>query len=573
MRISRIKIENYRSIKSCEFMPSDLCALVGENGAGKSNILSALNTVLGRDWLSANSFKETDRHQFNPDNDITIEVEFDPVLLYKPFKFGDASKISALRYRLTRYKRDTKKGKTGDPRLETACLDHNGKEVLALTEAPKTGQSHKLAPLVFIPQEVKDQVPLIYVGTDRRLADQMPSARASLLRRLLTDVDSAMRSTPAEVEGNTTPCTAHDLFVAKLREALDTLRIPEFMELEKILQKHSLENLGFDPEKDAERLRFKFDFFDSMDFFKAIKLVFQEEGFSIEATQMGEGAQNALVIAIFQAYEQLKKNGAIFLIEEPEMYLHPHQRRFFFDTLRNLSKDNQVIYTTHSPEFVSIPEFNNIRIVSRDSSNTTEVRVSTLKLSAKLKEKLRKELDAERNELFFARHVILVEGDTEKHAIPEYARRMSLDLNRLGCSVVEVSGKRNLKMFAELVSSLGIPYTMVFDTDSSDFDETERDMEEKYNSELLSLSSETRTIVALSPTYETMLRRDLGEKLYHELCQKYAGYSKAIKGRLIALDSESPVPDFVKEILKRFLAADTGIHNTQSNPRYDQPGG
>ena len=101
---------------------------------------------------------------------------------------------------------------------------------------------------------------------------------------------------------------------------------------------------------------------------------------------------------------------------------------------------------------------------------------------------MRKELDPERNELFFAKHVILVEGDTEKLAIPEYARRLAVNLDRLDVSIVEVGGKRSLKMFAEIIRSFGIPVTLVFDTDSSDFQKGEKDKENEYNKELRAMT-------------------------------------------------------------------------------------
>ena len=44
MALSRVVIENYRSIARCEFTPSKLTALVGENNAGKTNILRAIET-------------------------------------------------------------------------------------------------------------------------------------------------------------------------------------------------------------------------------------------------------------------------------------------------------------------------------------------------------------------------------------------------------------------------------------------------------------------------------------------------------------------------------------------------
>lgn len=43
MKISRVYIENYRSIKKLDFSPGNYCVLIGENNAGKSNILKAVN--------------------------------------------------------------------------------------------------------------------------------------------------------------------------------------------------------------------------------------------------------------------------------------------------------------------------------------------------------------------------------------------------------------------------------------------------------------------------------------------------------------------------------------------------
>lgn len=47
MKIVYVRIENWRSIKSVEFSPADVTVLVGSNNAGKTNILSAINFILG----------------------------------------------------------------------------------------------------------------------------------------------------------------------------------------------------------------------------------------------------------------------------------------------------------------------------------------------------------------------------------------------------------------------------------------------------------------------------------------------------------------------------------------------
>ncbi len=561
MALRRVLIENFRSIKRCEFNPSALCALVGENNAGKSNILEAIDLVLGREFVSVNSFTLSDHYGFDPDADIVIELEFDPPLQHQAFKSSPTVDVPVLRYTVTQFKVNTKKGKKGDPRLETSCLKSDGGTIMVQQEAPKKGKPPTFAPLTNIPPEIRDQVPVIFIGTDRSLERQLPAAgRSSLLRRLLDDVNDRLRETSITVheDGKDVERPAVEVFEKHLAEALKTLRIPEFQQLEALLRNHSLENLGYDPKRDVERLRFHFGLFDSMAFYRAVRLLFTEGGLEMDATRMGKGAQNALVMAIFQAYEELRKQGAIFLIEEPEMFLHPHRRRFFYQTLQRVSAANQVLYTTHSADLVSVPEFENVRLVYRDPELSTVVRASTLEADAPLREKLRQDFDPERNELFFARHVLLVEGDTEKLSLPEYARRLGVNLDRVGCSMVEVGGKRNLPTFVDLVSSFGIPVTVVFDTDSSDFKGKEVE-EEAFNATLRDREGDGTRVIELDPKYESVLRKELGDAAYQALTQKFPGLSKARRARLIAADPSMPVPTFAKQILEPFQETEPAI--------------
>src|SRR5690606_11420790 len=115
------------------------------------------------------------------------------------------------------------------------------------------------------------------------------------------------------------------------------------------------------------------------------------------------------------------------------------------------------------------PYFDEVRLVYRGDDRRTKMNEPRVQIDASARDRLIKELDPERNELFFARHVILGEGDTEKLAIPEYARRLGIDLNRRGVSVVEVGGKRSLDLFIRIVKAMGLSMTIVFDKDSNDF--------------------------------------------------------------------------------------------------------
>jgi putative ATP-dependent endonuclease of OLD family len=478
MKLKNIRIENFRSITYLEINLPQVCAIVGANNSGKTNILEAIRRVLAPEWGPRTMhFSEEDVFLRNSDLDIEIECKFDPALNYRKLKEADPVQIERLRFSYNRYKIGEH---AGTRKLDQICLNSDGERPTVMTAYGRKGTQPRFEPIVGIPQEIREAVPLIHIGTDRSLRRQLPSAQYSLLRRIFEGINDRLHDPVQTVkvrdrQGNERDVQRVERFQQLISLAMNLLRTDEFNKLEASIKRNVFEQLGLDAKTDDIDLYFTP--MGTMDFYKSLDVMVKDHGFSISATEVGEGFQNAIVLAVLRAFEETRRSGAILLIEEPEMFLHPQMQRSLYKTLRKIGQTNQVIYTTHSPHFVSIPDYCDVLLVSREEGVTYVVQ-SSLAADAKRREKFLKELDPERSELFFATRLLLVEGDTEKLSFPEFARKLAIDLDRAGATIVEVGGKRNLKEFADLAISFEIPTGIVYDKDSSDFPKDKKAEEE-----------------------------------------------------------------------------------------------
>ena len=77
MKISKIRIEKFRSIKYAEFSLNDITAVVGENNSGKTTILRAINAVLNFDYEKESFINK--QHRFAKKTKTYISITFSEV--------------------------------------------------------------------------------------------------------------------------------------------------------------------------------------------------------------------------------------------------------------------------------------------------------------------------------------------------------------------------------------------------------------------------------------------------------------------------------------------------------------
>jgi predicted ATP-dependent endonuclease of OLD family len=76
MKISRVVIKNWRSVKHVDFQPGNMTVLIGANNAGKTNILSAINFLIGDRWPMSYNLLDTDFYLRDRKREIHIQLDF-----------------------------------------------------------------------------------------------------------------------------------------------------------------------------------------------------------------------------------------------------------------------------------------------------------------------------------------------------------------------------------------------------------------------------------------------------------------------------------------------------------------
>jgi len=98
----------------------------------------------------------------------------------------------------------------------------------------------------------------------------------------------------------------------------------------------------------------------------------------------------------------------VLLIEEPELYLSPHAQRHLYRLLRELAqRENQILYSTHAPVFLSVDRLEELALVRHTSDVGTTLHQPEPLPEAESFRAL-SEFDADRAELFLARAALLV---------------------------------------------------------------------------------------------------------------------------------------------------------------------
>lgn len=446
MYISQIRIANFRRFGEGKdafelSLKAGLTALVGENDAGKTAVIDALRFALGTRDQESIRLELSDFHQATSGeraHEITIR------LVFSGLTSGDRSVFAEyLTYR-----------ESG-----------SSEAILILTwvarRAENNGPVRRFMPMEWRTGEKADG-PLLDAGARvllqatylRPLRDAeraMSAGRGSRLSQVL-QYTKEIKEHGSKFDPNTDPSPdPTTLSVLGLGDYTSHLieNSHGVKATRKKLNEDYLQHLSFSGDVLDARVHISGHRDDNT----RLRQLLEKLEVNLGANELDEGAHSRGLGAnniLFMACELLllgtEADGfPLLMIEEPEAHLHPQRQlrlmAFFQAQASKVRGDGQciqIIVTTHSPNLASDVKLDNLVLV-RNGRGYPMAEGKT-KLTQSDYRFLQRFLDVTKANLFFARGVVIVEGDAENILLPVIASLIGRDFEQYGVSVVNVGG-------------------------------------------------------------------------------------------------------------------------------------
>ncbi|MEU2821948.1 ATP-dependent endonuclease [Streptomyces sp. NPDC057271] len=513
MRISKFRIENFRSLRDVEIHISRFACLIGENSAGKSSVVQALHTFLQGPKLSDSDYYDTSH----------------PVRIHATFCDVNSSDLDRLddehRKRIEKYVVDGQmtliREYPHDGKMQVKILtqvpteDRFTKQVMEevisvsagdhLKEAvayqypeypiPDNGRVTKVSfrnwfeeySQTLPPEAMKEgEVPLptgiassatpflpdvIYIPAVKELSDELKTSESATFGKLLTILFGQIEPQLGKV------AQLFDDLQSALNVTVDSEgiarddRMPEVRAVEDAIErnlKQSFPGASVAISVPPPTLR-------SLLSGASISI---DDGVSGHFNTKGDGLKRSVTFAILRAYVELRSEKrdqaearpCLLLFEEPEVFLHPRAQRQLFDALKIFSEYNDVLVTTHSSQFYSAHATGTfVKLVKDQTQSPPAGQALSIDLTNMDARDQFQIITQENNDAaFFCDAVLLVEGDSDQILIPHIARTLSpeWDFNKRGVAVAKVGGKGSIERYRKFFEAFGVTVFALTDLDS-----------------------------------------------------------------------------------------------------------
>ncbi|MFJ6510236.1 ATP-dependent nuclease [Streptomyces sp. NPDC091406] len=516
MLISNVNVQNYRGLRDLSVPVSSFGCIIGENNAGKSSILQALDIFFSGPTLKDSDFYDTQKS-------LRIEVTLDEI------KDEDLARLAeehrgriekvATGGRLTLSRvypapgkgtlrqvddvpanrkywpssvQEMVAGKRGDELKESAVYafpelretlppkptQKDVKEAIAAL-ADSLHESQRTRGDVDLPTGMEKSIQallpeVIYIPAVKELSDDLKTSESASFGKLLGILVEQIKPQLADVD---------ELF-GKLRGYLNVEELPdggvndgrldEVRNIEKLVE-GNLQAAFPDTRVSIE--------IPPPDLKSVLSnaTITVDDGVRGAFKSKGDGLRRSVTFAILRTYAELrtamrdrsataKSRPYLLLFEEPELFLHPRAQKQLFEALRVFSQDHHVLVSTHSTSFYSPQATGTFVKIAKDRSTSPPSAVAyPIDLShLKAKDQFQMIRQENNDAAFFSDKVLLVEGDSDHILIPHIARTLNSgwDFGKRSVAIAKVNGKSSIARYRGFFEKFGVAVAVLADLDA-----------------------------------------------------------------------------------------------------------
>ncbi len=436
MRISDLHIQNFKSISSLKIPDIEKALiLVGKNNTGKTQILNALRAALGDYEVKDFDFNEKKQ---NMEISMILEISTEDLRLFHSHRL-----VSQYR-RYDVWLRDfcAKLPSFCDGRLSFSCIINYHREIRYHDGFSKHNR--------YIP-EILPRLYFISTERDVRLLqeDLFMFQENGQLVNLRSDVcmfDSAkVCSQCFSCLGLINQKRPQDLQVC------ETAKLLEYKMYQLNLNSFSQRiNENYHKNGGTEELSYTLTC-NRSELFHIDATVRQAKGHQRSPVdQLGNGMKSIYMLSLLETYvEDENRISSIIMVEYPELFLHPSMQKTAGEILYRLSKKNQVIFTTHSPNMIA----------NFGSRQLCQVQAGTDGHSLVRKhvdiDEILDDLGYSAVDLLNVGFVFIVEGKQDKSRLPlllenYYSELHNKDGNLTRISILTTNSCTNIRTYANL---------------------------------------------------------------------------------------------------------------------------
>lgn len=460
--ISKVRIENFRSIENLELSLSMTNVLIGANNCGKSNFLKAINVALGQNKIVSSEDIYVGKDEVLDNTKCaTIDIMLRPVdatnnilSTFSDFWIGVFTEEWIT---------------TGDPIgdyvgirtiLQYDALRNDYIVVRKqITDWGDSISSAGVSRRKAFTGDMNTYISAFYMDAQRDVVDDikdrksyfgratsrvdLPQEKVSEIERQLNDVNSQIVESIPALSQTATRIAA---IASTVGAANGTI------EIEPLARKMT-------------------------DLHKGMDVIFRDgEAARLSVSQHGMGTRSWISFLTLGAYVDWEKQRLVeddpesesyimLTMEEPEAHLHPQAQQKLYSQLCKFS--GQKIISTHSPSIVAQAELCDLIHFEKINGKTHAHSFNASDYTKEEKNRIKREVISSHGELLFAKAIVLCEGITEEQALPIYFQEQyGIEPTFCGINIIGIGGQ-NYKTFLTLIKNFHIQWYIFSDGESS----------------------------------------------------------------------------------------------------------